>query len=461
MAYYFLLFVSFFLFASILKVFRQTFYSLAQNSVNLIDKLLAETEEDEKIEELSAGNKKLVLSVCKMLGVFIIAVIIGSIPIFSFLFFSDNSLTNLDFSSFKAILSLSVGASIPFIIPTKIKNPSQYSELSQLLHRLALDNYNVSSKLLKLESKKIEKEKLDLREDFIIVSGLARAGTTSLLNELAHSKDFVSLNYANMPFLLGPNFWAKIYKPKSVQKKERSHKDGIMIGMNSNEALEEYFFKVKANDKYIEGNFLKEYTISENDYQDYLVYQTIIKRNNQKIYLAKNNNFILRYKSIRSINKDFLMVILFREPLTHAASLLEKHKSYKKLQQEDPFILEYMNWLGHHEFGLNQKEFSIDQSQTMVSGDKDKLDYWLKIWLNYYSYVSQINDANTLFISYEDYCNDPELIISEIRNKAHMKSVPISSKPFINKRTSNLEYSEALYNETHQIYELLRKKCIS
>ena len=77
-------------------------------------------------------------------------------------------------------------------------------------------------------------------------------------------------------------------------------------------------------------------------------------------YLSKNNNFILRYKSIRKLNNCFIMVILFRSPLEHANSLLNQHKKFCKIQKKDPFILEYMNWLGHHEFGLNQKQFSFN-----------------------------------------------------------------------------------------------------
>ena len=160
--------------------------------------------------------------------------------------------------------------------------------------------------------------------DFVIVSGLARAGTTSLMNDLSKVNEFVSLSYANMPFLMCPNIWAKFYKPKNTQLKERSHKDGIMIGLNSNEALEEYFFKVKTNDSFIQENYLAEHEIPEEDYLDYLDYQSIIKLDNQKLYLAKNNNFMLRYKSVRNYNDDFVMVVLFRDPLTHAASLREK-----------------------------------------------------------------------------------------------------------------------------------------
>ncbi|MEA3462403.1 MAG: hypothetical protein U9R49_11020 [Bacteroidota bacterium] len=147
-----------------------------------------------------------------------------------------------------------------------------------------------------------------------------------------------------------------------------------MIGLDSNEALEEYFFKVKARDSFVKESHLSEYSISREDYSDYLDYQSIIKLDYNKMYLAKNNNFLLRYKSAREFNDDFLMVIMFRDPLTHAASLLEKHREYKELHKKDPFVLEYMNWLGHHEFGVNQKVFKFLNSEEIVQGDKGFLD---------------------------------------------------------------------------------------
>ena len=83
------------------------------------------------------------------------------------------------------------------------------------------------------------------------MTGLARAGTTSLMNHLATIETFKSLSYANMPLLLAPNTWAKFYKPKNQELKVRSHNDGIKIGLESNEALEEYFFKAISDDSFI------------------------------------------------------------------------------------------------------------------------------------------------------------------------------------------------------------------
>lgn len=452
MIYYSVLFISFFLIALIIRIYRSVFYVLAEDSVALVNELLSDREEEMKIKQVQRSTISLVVSLFKMLLLILLAFAFGSVPVVIYCLVTQTGFNSLVFASFYSILFISVGATLAFVIPLRKKNESNYSELSQLLHRMALNNYYTAYKLFKQETKKIKRRNLERRQDFVIISGLARAGTTSLMNDLSNFDDFVSLNYANMPFLMCPNIWAKFYKPKSIELKERSHRDGIMIGLNSNEALEEYFFKVKANDSYIKDFHLSEYKISQEDYNDYLDYQSIIKLDNKKIYLAKNNNFILRYKSVREFNDDFIMVMLYRDPLTHAASLLEKHRDYKKLQREDPFVLEYMNWLGHHEFGQEQKPFVFLDSKESMHDDKELMDYWLKIWINYYRYVLTVDHPNTILINYDSYCTDPKETIGNILMKIGIEPELPDYKPFINKRTTDDTFSGDVYEAAQEVY---------
>lgn len=459
--YYSIIVVSFFIIGLLLRINRFVFHRLAENSVGLLNGLISANGEDEKIKDVQQKTNGLVAALFKMFLVIIIAFAVGSIPIIIYALVTETNYQELDFSSFYAILFLSLGATIPFIIPSGKKKTSDYSELSQLLHRMALDNYNISNRLFKRERKKIRKKGFSKKPDFVIVSGLARAGTTSLMNDLSEVDGFVSLNYANMPFLMAPNTWRKFYKPKTEKLKERSHKDGIMIGYNSNEALEEYFFKVKADDAFIKADHLTEYSISEETYNDYLDYQNIIKPDDKKTYLAKNNNFILRYNSMRNYNGEFIMVLMFRDPLTHAASLMEKHIEYQKLQKEDPFVLEYMNWLGHHEFGLNQKPFVFNAHEYNNPYDKTSLNYWLKNWIYYYQYILKIDHPNTLLINYDDYCKNPGIVVKTILQKTPLNSKIPEYQSFNNSRKTNREFDKNLYEEAQQVYAKLIDKANS
>lgn len=445
-----------FIVAFIIRKRQNDFIGLAQNSVALVDKLIADVGEDEKITLIQSYTNKLLKSLMTILLVIVGALAVGAIPIVVHAYMNGLEVAQLDFLSIYGILAISIGATVPFVVPIGKKSNSDYSELSKLLHRMVLNNYNIGQKLFKKEIKRIDKKKRIRNEKFVIVSGLARAGTTSLMNDLSKIEQFATLNYANMPFLMCPNLWAKFYKPKSKELKERSHKDGIKIGLDSNEALEEYFFKVKANDAFINESSLTEYMIPEKDYQHYIDYQTIIKDDDQKIYLAKNNNFILRYKSVRKLNADFLMVILYRDPLTHAASLMEKHKDYQKLQSDDPFVLEYMNWLGHHEFGLNQKPFIFEESEDFSELSKEAMDYWLKSWINYYSYALKLKEKNTLFVSYDHYCEKPTDTIQLVLDRINLKTEIPEYSGFTNKRKPDVSYSQDIYQEALDLYDQLK-----
>jgi hypothetical protein len=458
--YYSSLFFGFFLLGLFLRITRTVFHKLAQNSISLLDSILSDINDDEKINHVQKRTNNLLISLIKVIGVIIVSMVIGSIPLIIFCTIKETDLRDLPLSSFYSILVLSVGATVPFVIPLSKGSISSYSELSQLLHRMALDNYFVAIRLFKKEVKLIPKKKLQISSNFIIISGLARAGTTSLMNDLAESDQLVSLNYANMPFILSPNLWKKIYNPKSTKLKERSHKDGILIGHNSNEALEEFFFKAKAKDSYINNNHLTEYEVSKEDYTDYLKYQTIIKHSDKKTYLAKNNNFILRYKSIRSLNDKFLIVIMFREPLAHASSLMEKHVEYKKLQDDDPFVLEYMNWLGHHEFGKNQKSFVFKDHFYYNQYDKNILNHWITNWIYYYSYILTLDHPQTILIDYESYCKNPKAVVNRILEKSGIKPNKSEFKTFNNNRKANLDYDKALYENATVIYNRLKNKSL-
>lgn len=439
-----------FLIAYALRVKRTFFYRVALASLSLLNELISEEDEDSKIDGIQKRTNALLFALLKLIVLLALAFLIGSSPIFVYVQGNAQEFSTFSFGSFYSILSISIGASIPFLIP--LTSTSEYSELSQLLHRLFLDNYNIADKLFSWERKRMAKKGLSRNVQFVIVTGLARAGTTSLMLNLSKIDQFSSLSYANMPLLTAPNLWRKIYTPKSKKLKERSHQDGILIGLESKEALEEYFFKMKTKDAFIQDNFLVQHVVSDEVYEAYLDYQSIVKNDNEKIYLAKNNNFILRYKSMRQRNSQFLVLLLFRDPLSHAASLLDKHRYYVKSQQEDPFVLEYMNWLGHHEFGNNQKAFSFSEDDALSGLDKNSINYWLASWINYYTQALKMQDEQTLFLNYKTYCNSPNEVLQLVLNKVHLDLQLPKMEPYRNTRKADVQASENLMKEAEKLY---------
>ena len=119
---------------------------------------------------------------------------------------------------------------------------NNYSWLEQKLHKFALSSQFMREVTFDFET--INMPSLNKNSDHVFIAGLARAGTTTLLNALYKSNDFASLSYADMPFVLAPNLWSKIsFNNRNSEFKERAHGDGIKYSTKSPEAFEEVFWK--------------------------------------------------------------------------------------------------------------------------------------------------------------------------------------------------------------------------
>lgn len=447
----------------ILIVIRRSkaFFDLAESSVHLLDVFLAPGTDEEKLPTIEKRTGKLTGSLLRVILILAVAAAVA----FALVFLYDQFIiTDRPFapSSTWNLVAVSVGATLPFFLPIGAKTKSAYSPLAQLLHHLALDNPNLGLRLQRRDVHSAQKQGIEHKSEFLIITGLARAGTTSLLNKLSPQGPFASLNYANMPFVLAPRTWANFYKPKDLGLKERSHGDGVMVGLDSNEALEEVFWKAITENQYVGENCLQQHDLSEDQCRSYLDYQRVIRQNNDEVYVAKNNNFLLRYEGIRRHNSDFTAVILFREPLHHAGSLMEKHMQYVEMQNDDPFVLDYMNWLAHHEFGKGHKGFCFENTQEWIQKaelwPQDNINHWLAIWLAVYGYASTIDDTNTIFVSYEEFCSEPTAVVNRIVVRFASGREAQNLTPHQNKRAAEFDADPELLAEAERIYALLLRK---
>tara|TARA_B100000963_G_scaffold361657_1_gene398494 strand:+ start:2771 stop:3739 length:969 start_codon:yes stop_codon:yes gene_type:complete len=279
---------------------------------------------------------------------------------------------------------------------------NNYSFLQQKLHSFAL-----SSKLLREVSFDIEcslfKEKYII-DNHVFVAGLARSGSTAILNAIHETKKFASLSYDDMPFVLSPNLWSLMSGHKKHSKKiERAHGDGILVSTESPEAFEEVFWK----------------TFDEFDHESIIGFRKyvslILKKYKKTRYLSKNNQNIGRLNLISSIFPKSKILVPFRDPLQHSFSLLTQHKKFIKLARKDKFISDYMRLIGHTEFGNNYKPlFASD----MNFNDDLSINHWLEQWSISYRYLANIVDANKNinFVCYERLCNSEETWKNILKN---------------------------------------------
>ena len=270
---------------------------------------------------------------------------------------------------------------------------NNYSWLEQKLHKFALSSKFMREVTFDFESTNISST--CETEHHIFITGLARAGTTILLNALYKSDVFASLSYADMPFVLAPNLWSKIsFIKKDLELKERAHGDGIKVSKESPEAFEEVFWKTFEDDEELKEKFR-------------IYISNIVFKYKKQRYLSKNNQNIRRIELISSIFTKSKILVPFREPIQHAYSLLSQHRKFIEESKNDKFISKYMKWIGHTEFGPN---YIPIHNQNLNFQNDLEINHWIEQWyLTYrHSFESLKNQKNVKFISYEKLCSKKE-----------------------------------------------------
>ena len=272
---------------------------------------------------------------------------------------------------------------------------NNYSWLEKKLHQFALSSQFMREVTFDFES--INISSTSETENHIFITGLARAGTTILLNALYESNIFGSLSYSDMPFILSPNLWSKIsFSKRDLELTERLHGDGIKVSKESPEAFEEVFWKTFAEEEYEE---------LEDKFRVYV--GNIIYKYKKERYLSKNNQNIRRINLITSIFNNSKILIPFRNPIQHAYSLLTQHKKFIEESKNDQFISKYMKWIGHTEFGPNY--IPIYNHNLNFHNDLE-INHWIEQWYLTYNDAFQLskNKQNLHFISYEKLCSSKD-----------------------------------------------------
>ena len=310
-----------------------------------------------------------------------------------------------------------------------------YSNIQKFFHDFVLSNKIINKSFFELEKIIFYKNKNIENQSHVFITGLPRAGTTSILNFLFSTDRYASLTYNNMPFILSPNF-SKLFQKKNIEKKERLHGDGINYDINSPEALDEIFFD---NDE----EFIKKELVK------YI--QLILLNKNKKIYLSKNNLNYKRINLIKSILPNSIFIIPIREPVQQANSLLNQHIRFCNLQKKDDFIRRYMNYLGHNEFGLNHRPWNTPVNHQNFN----ELDYWIEQWSLFYQNILNKYKlfSNCYFVIYEKLSDITyiENLLVKI-NLGNIKNIDLNYFKNKNKEIEK-KYSTNEYKKAIEIYK--------
>ena len=328
---------------------------------------------------------------------------------------------------------------------------SDYGFLSRLLHRVALGFQRLGQLWFDLEESKTEKGPVQEVVRPVFVVGMARSGSTILLNALYNTGAFRSLIYRDMPFILMSGIWKNLSSGTQVQteKKERMHGDRLMVDFDSPEAFEEVFWRTFHGPAYIHEDRVVAHNVPaavRNKFKKFVQHVLLSRKTLQQArYLSKNNNNLLRVAAIRKTFPDALVLITFREPLQQALSLQRQHQLFLKKHHQDKFSMDYMMWLGHYEFGLGHKQYVYDDTDN--PHDHASLDYWLRCWRDAYEYALDTAPADTLFLSYEHMCAAPLTTFTRLFLELDLDSAPEQAAEFYSEAdVRDAEgYSSALY----------------
>ena len=279
-----------------------------------------------------------------------------------------------------------------------------YSALDRFLHRIAFAHPKVQQVLSDVENdmfrKRLEKTSI---EHPVFITGLPRAGTTLLLELLFETGEFSSYTYRQMPFVLTPLLWDKITSKsrKQATEQERAHGDGMAISVDSPEAFEEILWNNRLADKLFKDGCQQplRYDDLTDEFREaftQLVRKMVALSGGEQAaegsssvalrYLSKNNANLVRLDALTRLFPDSTVLLCFRHPRTHVASLTKQHDRFQKLHQEDAFSRQYMAWTAHHDFGANFIPISFDGTVTGQPAPSDHR-FWLKYWVDAYRHV--------------------------------------------------------------------------
>ncbi len=186
----------------------------------------------------------------------------------------------------------------------------------------------------------------------------------------------------------------------------------MLVTTDSPEAFEEMVWKAFWKGHY-ENDRIRPWVKSDAEFFDFLRshMRKIIALSETKSaaaprYLSKNNLNIARIGILASNFPDAVIIVPFREPLQHAASLLRQHMNFLEIHRDDRFARQYMAGIGHYDFGENLRPVDFNQWLDRTQARQaTTIGFWLEYWFETYRHLIKRDEIHLL--CYEDLCADP------------------------------------------------------
>lgn len=297
---------------------------------------------------------------------------------------------------------------------TETQEEVPYSPLDKALHTYAFASPGRQRVLGELETKLYGRRIAPGHaERPVFVTSLPRAGTTIMLEALSRMPEFSSATYRHMPFTLSPLLWGGFSGAfrKAGTTSERAHGDGIEVGFDSPEAFEEMIWMAFWPEHYRDRHILPWATEArapefERFFRTHMA-KIVATKPGAHRYLSKNNANIARLGLIRRLFPDAAIVIPIRDPRAQVASLMRQHARFTELHAREPFARQYMEGIGHFEFGGALKPIDFDGSGLDPAAATGP-DFWLRYWISAYEAVLREASDGAVFVDHDALCDDPD-----------------------------------------------------
>lgn len=269
---------------------------------------------------------------------------------------------------------------------------------------------------LKKKLKSIDKN----RNDYLIVCGYPRSGTTYFTNFIKSQTDFTSITFKYYPLINIPMIWGGLSKYYyNGNRVKRMQNDNIYYDRDTAESFDEIYLsnylidnKFKILDETYKNDEL------ERNYKIFL--KKILLAESKKKIVLKNNYHILRVRYLTSIIDNLKIIILFRNPIEHIQSIIRVNKILEGNENKKN-AYELLSFNEHYEFGEIKRSLELkNQFKTDNYWKKNDLyNGYLCQWIDIYEYVlnnySQLK--NVCLIDYKHIKYKDTKKIRELVNK--------------------------------------------
>ncbi len=302
----------------------------------------------------------------------------------------------------------------------------------------------------------------------VFIAGLAKAGSTLLLEYCASHDTAATHRYRDFPFVPTPLWWNRFLDavPRRAQPPgERAHRDGLMMTPESPEAMEEMVwtaFFPRAHDPGVSLvlDSSAGHEAFERFYRDH-IRKILLMRNGHR-YVCKNNYNVARRSYLLRLFPDCRFVVPVRGPVSHAGSLIKQHRLFCEAEKQHPRALEYLRCAAHYEFGLDRRPIHTGSEETVRSivslwERGEEVRGWARYWALVREHIADtlerdpaLKDAS-LVVRFEDLCDCPLETLQKVSSHCMLPIDPEKQRRFAGRVRYPAYYDPGFSNRERKV----------